>query len=58
MATNPPQPSVVPNQNRPKTGFNRFSERLNGRVAMMAFIFVILVELVTGHGVLYWLGLT
>lgn len=51
-----PQPSRIPAPVRPKAGFTRYAERLNGRLAMTAFTAVILVELVTGQGVLHWLG--
>ncbi|WP_016922723.1 chlorophyll a/b-binding protein [Prochlorothrix hollandica] len=53
-----PQPSQVPEPVRPKTGFNRYAERLNGRLAMLAFTAVIVVELLTGHGILHWFGLS
>ncbi|MGA1602627.1 MAG: hypothetical protein ACO4CG_10100 [Prochlorothrix sp.] len=56
-STTVPQPSRIPPPVRPKAGFTRYAERLNGRLAMTAFTVVILVELVTGHGVLHWLGL-
>lgn len=46
-----------PNIQRPKLGFNDYAERLNGRAAMVGFIAIILIELVTGEGLLSWLGL-
>ena len=52
-----PEPTVRPEQIRPKYGFNQFAERVNGRAAMVAFVFAILVEVVTGQGLLAWLGL-
>lgn len=51
------QPSQVPQLTHPKRGFNDYVERLNGRAAMVGFIAAILVELLTGEGVLSWLGL-
>jgi hypothetical protein len=51
------QPSQVPQITHPKRGFNDYVERLNGRAAMVGFIAAILVELLTGEGVLSWLGL-
>lgn len=51
------EPTVTPNLQRPKTGFNDYAERLNGRAAMVGFVLVVLIELVTGKGVLTWLGL-
>jgi hypothetical protein len=38
-------------------GFNDYAERLNGRAAMVGFIAIIIIELITGEGVLSWLGL-
>jgi hypothetical protein len=51
------QPTVVPQIKRPKAGFNQYAERLNGRAAMVGFIAIILIEAVTGKGILTWLGL-
>lgn len=54
---NQPQPSVNPNTQEPLFGFNRYAERLNGRAAMIGFVAMLLVEFLTGKGVLSWLGL-
>lgn len=51
------EPTVTPEIERPKAGFTSYAERLNGRAAMVGFILVILIEYVTGKGVLTWLGL-
>jgi Chlorophyll A-B binding protein len=51
------QPTVTPKLENPKLGFNRYAERLNGRAAMIGFIAALVVEFVTGQGVLTWLGL-
>ncbi len=51
------QPSRVPQFSQPKYGFNQYVERLNGRAAMIGFIIAIVIELITGQGVLTWLGL-
>jgi hypothetical protein len=53
----PPKPTVVPNVEEPKFGFNTYAERLNGRAAMMGFIISLLIEAVTHQGVLSWLGI-
>lgn len=50
-------PSVTPDVSRPKTGFNEYAERLNGRAAMVGFVLTVVIELVTGKGILSWLGL-
>jgi hypothetical protein len=55
--TQVPQPSKTPAFDEPKFGFNAYSERLNGRAAMVGFVVAIVIELVTGKGVLTWLGL-
>ena len=52
-----PTPSVNPNLSRPKTGFNDYAERLNGRAAMVGFVLTLVIEMVTGKGILSWLGL-
>jgi len=50
-------PTTVPNRNRPKRGFNEYAERLNGRMAMMGFVLLIVVEYVTGRSLLSFIGL-
>ncbi len=50
------QPSVTPNTQEPKCGFNKYAERLNGRAAMIGFVALLLMELLTGKGLLAWLG--
>jgi hypothetical protein len=57
VTMNQPQPSITPDTKEPKFGFNRYAERLNGRAAMVGFIAMLLVEWLTGKGVLSWLGL-
>ncbi len=51
------EPTQVPQATDPKMGFNTYAERLNGRAAMIGFILAIAIQLVTGQGVLAWLGL-
>jgi hypothetical protein len=55
MAT--PQPTVSPKVDTPKFGFSQYSERLNGRAAMIGFVLALAIEYVSGQGVLGWLGL-
>lgn len=52
------EPTHQPTIQRPKSGFNSYAERLNGRAAMVGFVAIIVIELVTGKGFLSWLGLT
>lgn len=51
------QPTKVPNMERPKKGFNKYAEQLNGRAAMIGILGLILVEVLTGKGLLSLLGL-
>ncbi len=51
------QPTKVPKMDRPKKGFNQYAEQLNGRAAMIGFAALILIELVTGKGLLSLIGL-
>lgn len=51
------EPTVTPKIERPKTGFTAYAERLNGRAAMLGFVVVLVIEYVTGKGLLTWLGL-
>lgn len=55
--TTQPQPTVTPKLEEPKFGFNEYAERLNGRAAMIGFALTLLIEYLTGQGVLSWLGL-
>jgi len=51
------QPSMIPNTQEPKFGFNRYAERLNGRAAMVGFVLMLLIEWWSDQGILSWLGL-
>lgn len=55
--TTQPQPTTTPRLEEPKFGFNEYAERLNGRAAMIGFMLMVIIEYVTGQGVLAWLGL-
>ena len=52
-----PEPSQTPKLEDPKFGFNDYAERLNGRAAMVGFTLLLLIEYITGKGLLAWLGL-
>ncbi|MEM9803717.1 MAG: chlorophyll a/b-binding protein [Cyanobacteria bacterium P01_D01_bin.56] len=41
----------------PKMGFSRYAELLNGRLAMIGFVSALLVELMTGQGLVQQMGL-
>jgi hypothetical protein len=53
----PTEPTVTPTLDRPKSGFNDYAERLNGRAAMIGFVALVLFELATGQPIVTWLGL-
>lgn len=38
-----------------KAGWTKYAEKMNGRFAMIGFISLLLMEVVTGHGVIGWL---
>ena len=52
-----PQRTTTPKLDEPKFGFNDYSERLNGRAAMVGFVLALAIEAATGQGLLAWLGL-
>lgn len=56
-AMTPLEPTVTPHRDRPRFGFNETAEKLNGRLAMLAFITLIAFEITTHEGFLHWLGL-
>jgi hypothetical protein len=41
----------------PSFGWNLYAEQVNGRFAMVGFVLLLLLELVTGQDLLTWLGL-
>jgi hypothetical protein len=45
------------NQKQGKFGFTAYAENWNGRLAMIGFVAALIVELVTGQGVLHFWGL-
>ncbi len=51
------EPRQVPQATDPTFGFNSYAERLNGRAAMVGFALVLLIEVLTGRGLLGWVGL-
>ncbi len=36
-------------------GFTEYAEKLNGRLAMLGFVALIAIEVLTGHGAIAWL---
>ncbi len=43
-------------QQSPRTGFTTPAEKLNGRLAMIGFVSVIILEILTGHGLIGFLA--
>ena len=37
------------------TGFTKYAEKLNGRFAMIGFVSLLVMEVVTGQGLIGWL---
>ncbi len=50
----PVRPTPVPVRRVPRFGFHTHTERLNGRLAMLGFIALVVVEWKLGHGLLIW----
>ncbi len=46
------EPKIIPKRVLPRYGFHGHTEKLNGRLAMLGFIALILVEFKLGHGLL------
>ncbi|MEH2412872.1 high light inducible protein [Nostoc sp.] len=38
-----------------RTGFTEYAEKLNSRLAMIGFVSLIALEVLTGHGLIGWL---
>jgi hypothetical protein len=45
------------NQPEPAFGWTPYAEQINGRFAMIGFFGLLILELLTGQGLLTWLGL-
>ncbi len=48
------EPTIVPQRRLPRYGFHRHTEKLNGRLAMIGFIVLLIVEKNLGHAILNW----
>jgi hypothetical protein len=38
-----------------RAGFTEFAEKLNARLAMIGFVSLLAMEVITGHGLIWWL---
>ncbi len=48
------EPKILPRRKLPRFGFHKHNEKFNGRLAMMGFIALIILEMNLKHGVLVW----
>lgn len=39
-----------------RTGFTEYAEKLNGRLAMIGFVSLLALEVITGQGVIGWIS--
>ncbi len=53
----PSKPVESYNRPEPAFGWTAYAEQLNGRFAMLGFVFLILLEVFTRQDLLTWLGL-
>ena len=47
-------PTLIPRRRLARYGFHKHIEKLNGRIAMIGFIGLVLFEVKLGHGILIW----
>ncbi|MBD6616290.1 high light inducible protein [Komarekiella sp. 'clone 1'] len=50
------EPKIYVDEQGDRTGFTTYAELLNGRLAMIGFVSLIALEVLTGHGILGLLG--
>ena len=55
--TSEPSSQEAFNQPEPAFGWTPYAEQINGRFAMIGFVGLLLLELLTGQGLISWLGL-
>jgi len=48
------EPKLIPKRRLPRYGFHKHTEKLNGRLAMIGFIALVLIEMNLGHALLFW----
>ena len=52
-----PRSATATTTDAPAFGWSSYAERVNGRFAMIGFMAVVLVELLSGDTFLFWAGL-
>lgn len=55
--TSPQSEPASLNQPDPAFGWTAYAEQINGRFAMIGFVGLLLLEVLTNQGLLSWLGL-
>jgi hypothetical protein len=55
--TPPDQTKLTAATAEPSFGWNIYAEQVNGRFAMVGFVLLLILELVTGQDLWTWLGL-
>ncbi len=53
----PPPSKSATTLDEPEFGWSGYAERVNGRFAMLGFIFILLIEAVSQDSFLHWAGL-
>ncbi len=48
------EPSIIPKRKLPRYGFHTHTEKINGRIAMIGFIGLVILEFKLRHGILVW----
>jgi hypothetical protein len=54
--TAPSSPESL-HRDQPAFGWTPYAEQINGRFAMIGFVGLLLLEILTGQGLLSWLGI-
>jgi hypothetical protein len=57
ITPNSSSPEGLPPEPEPAFGWTEYAERINGRVAMIAFVSLLLLEFFTHQDLITWLGL-
>lgn len=55
--TQPDREEATQPAEQPAFGWTTYAEKINGRFAMIGFVLLLLLEIVTGQTLLTWLGL-
>ncbi len=50
------EPKMYVEDSTSRAGFTEYAEKLNGRLAMIGFVALLALEVITGHGVIGWIS--